>query len=426
MKRWLYMALWLPVAVAAQSPAEPMLRVQLDKTTVAPGETIQLRITLLGPTWFPKPPEYPGFEIPNLIVRLPEGASYPVSERVGRDTWSGIVREYSLQPMVAGNFRIPAKSISVTYADPETSKPVTRQLKADEILFASRIPSGAEGLRPFIAAHSLTLEQNLDGETLEMQPGDAFKRTITARVTGAAPVFVPPLIQPLEADHVSAYPDEPRVGETLRDDEPVGERIEQITYIATSGGSVSVPAIELRWWNLETRQIETARVDGFDITARRSLADILRELDWFLVALCALAVAILVMILARLRPRLRAWQQQRREAYLASEAYAFTRAQAALRARNLGAAISATDTWSSRIPRACSTQLADISSALAQLGAVLYGRNRQRPSAQQWSAASNALRSARQAYRAVVSASRRGQGLPDLNPRVIEKIRIHQ
>ncbi|TNF91442.1 MAG: hypothetical protein EP300_00505, partial [Gammaproteobacteria bacterium] len=335
MKRCLLtiLCLWLPVAVAAQSPAEPVLRMELDKTTVAPGETIQLRITLLGPTWFPKPPEYPSFEIPNLIVRLPQGASYPISERVGRDTWSGIMREYSLQPMVAGNFRIPAKAIGVTYADPETSKPVTRQLQTDEILFASRIPAGAEDLQPFIAARSLTLEQSFDGETLDLQPGDAFKRTLTARLTGAAAVFLPPLIQPLQADHVAAYPDQPRVGEAVQNNEVIAERIEQVTYVATSGGSISVPAIELRWWNLQTSQVETARADGFDITARRSLADILRALDWRLASLATLAIAILVVVIARLQPRLIAWQQRRREAYLASAAYAFKRARKALRRR---------------------------------------------------------------------------------------------
>lgn len=204
-----------------------------------------------------------------MIVRLPEGASYPLSERVGSDTRSGIMREYNLQPMVPGSFRIPPRAIKVTWADPETSKPLMREFATGEIVFTSRVPAGAEDLRPFIAARALTLEQNLEGETLDLQPGDAFKRTVKARIKGAAAVSLPRLVEPLDADYLSAYADEPRVAESLQDDEPVGERIEKVPYVVTSGGSLAVPPIELRWWNLDSRQIETARVDGFEISARR-------------------------------------------------------------------------------------------------------------------------------------------------------------
>ncbi len=418
MKHWLPLlfCLWLISPAAAQNPTEPLLSVELDKSEAAPGETIIMRVKLLGPTWFPKPPEYPSFEIPNVIVRLPEGASYPVSERVGRDTWSGIMREYSLQPMVTGSFRIPPRSINVTWADPETSKPVTRQFDTGEILFAGRIPAGAEGLQPFIAARSLVLEQELDGETRDLQPGDAFKRTVRARIKGAAAVSLPRLVASLEADYLSAYADEPRVAESLQDNEPVGERIETITYVVTSGGSLDVPPIELRWWNLESRQIETARVDGFEISARRSLADILRGLDWRLAAPLVLALIILAIALARLWPQFRAWRQQRRAAYLASEAYAFKLAGSALRQHHFGRAINAIDTWRGRLPRACRARLDDIGSMLLPLGALLYRRERQQPDSGLWSRVSTGLAEARQSCRRHARAEAQTRILPPLNP----------
>lgn len=419
MKRWLLAitCIMLPLAVTAQSSTAPVLRMQLDKATAAPGETIQLRITLLAPTWFPKPPEYPSFEIPNLIVRLPEDASYPISERVDGDTWSGVARDYSLQPMVAGNFRIPARTIVVTYADPATSKPVTRQLETDEVLFASRVPAGAGDLKPFVAARSLVLKQEIDGDTLDLSPGDAFKRTVSARISGAAPVFLPRLIQPLQAGYLSAYPDEARVGEKLENGEPVGERIEQVTYVVGSGGSLVVPPIELRWWNLQDQRIETAAVDGFEVTARRSLADILRTLDWRQVIPLAFVLVIVAVVLARWWPRVRGWRQRRSEAYLASEAYAFKRAYSALHRRQFGNALNAVESWKNRLPRACGTRAGGSVSILMPLSAMLYRRKRQQPEASHWARASDALRTARRECRALTARTTRERALPPLNPR---------
>ena len=412
----LAIVLCLPLLAAAQQSAEPILRVELDKDTAAPGETITMRITLLGPTWFPQPPEYPGFEIPNLIVRVPEGASYPTSERIGNATWSGIIREYSLQPMVPGSFRIPANRIGVTYADPDNSQPVTLELATGEITFTSQVPAGAEGLQPFIAARSLTLEQNLDGKTLDLQPGEAFKRTVTARISGAAALVLPRLVAPLESDFLSAYPDEPRLVETLQNDEPVGERVEQITYIATTGGKIDVPAIELRWWNLETRQIETSRTDGFEISAQRSLTDILRSLDWPLALAIMLVTGAALAVLLYQWPRLRAWQAQRRAAYLASEAWAFKRAVGALGERHFGRAINAVDIWSRRIARSCQTANEKATSILLPLSALLYRRERRHPTDQDWRKASESLHAARRSCRALAEKEKLRQILPPLNP----------
>ena len=54
----------------AQEPPRPMLRTVLEAGSAIPGQPILLRITLLAPTWFPKPPVFASLDIPNVVVHL--------------------------------------------------------------------------------------------------------------------------------------------------------------------------------------------------------------------------------------------------------------------------------------------------------------------------------------------------------------------
>ena len=241
MRRALVLLLWLlglvaPALTAAQEVTRPVLRTELETVSAIPGQPIVLRITLLVPTWLPKPPGFPSFETPNVIVRLPPGSSSPTSERIGGETWSGVTRAYRLYPMIVARFRIPPQIVTVTFADPDTRAPVTVKLRTNEVVFSGTAPDGSEDLDPFIAAEALTLEQSIEGEPGNLEPGGAITRTVTVRVNGTSPIFLPPLIPPLVAEGVSAYPKEPVVTETEARGVISGDRVESVTYVAESGG----------------------------------------------------------------------------------------------------------------------------------------------------------------------------------------------
>ena len=72
------------VAIAQDTP---VVRVDVTPKEISVGEPIRLRVTVLGPTWFPQPPVFPSFEITNAIVRLPPDSSRGISERVGQEIW---------------------------------------------------------------------------------------------------------------------------------------------------------------------------------------------------------------------------------------------------------------------------------------------------------------------------------------------------
>ena len=411
------------MAVAQEQP-QPKLQTVLESTSAIAGQPLVLRISVLAPTWFPKPPVFPSFEIPNVMVRLPPRASSPISERIDGETWSGVTRAYRLYPMTIGRFRIDPQSVTVVFAHPETRKPIKVELLTNEMVFEGTAPAGTADLDPFIAAETLTLEQTVEGTPSSLEPGDAFTLTVTAKIEGTSPIVVPPLIRPLAAEGISAYAKEPVVTEATKQGVVSGERVESVTYMAEAGGRHTVPPVSLRWYNLNTKQIETAAIDGINIIARGPVAPPATR-DWraasFLTILGGLLVALVGFVVLRAWPRITNWLQRRREIRLASESFAYGSAVTALRAHNFADANRAIELWSSRIPPSPVSNDAGLSKALANIGAAIYGRDRRRPSKAQWSEALAALHSLRRERLTVSVGARTGRILLPLNPPPVQR-----
>ncbi len=126
-------------------------------------------------------------------------------------------------------------------------------------------------------------------------------------------------------------------------------------------------------------------------------------------------VALAVVAAVRMWPRFSQWRWRRREASLASEAFAFSQAMAALRARDFGDAVRSVELWWSRLPPTAGVAHTRLSDALAHLGAALFGRDRRPPLDSQWSDAVEALRAMRRARLAATTVDR---ALPPVNPRL--------
>ena len=202
----------LPLAVCpaqAQDSARPLVRVEINPETVTVGQAATLRVTVLVPTWFTKPPVFPSFELPNTVTRLPPDSSFSTNQRFGRETWSGIVRDYLVYPQVSARFELTGGIVRVTYADPETRRPVTEDVAVPPVTYAGTIPAGAASLDPFLPAAALTLEQSLEGGSGQLTAGDAMIRTVTARVEGLPSLFLPRLVHDPNAEGITAYPKEP-------------------------------------------------------------------------------------------------------------------------------------------------------------------------------------------------------------------------
>jgi len=416
--RWVALLLLPAVAVSARDIGDsPIVRAAFPEDAVRVGAPATLRVTVLVPTWFPKAPVFPSFELPNAIVRLPPDSSYPISERVGGETWSGITRNYEVYPLLPATYRLSGQSLRVTWADPPGSSRVM-DVPVPAVSLMAQVPEGAAGLDPYLAGRSFTLERTVEGELQGLEVGDALVVEYTAELDGLPAIFLPPLVDAAPRPGLAIYADEPQVedGDTAR-------RTERLTLVFELGGGYALPAPRLRWFDTDSGEIRVAEVPPLTIEVTGAPAPEDPDTDAVAVArsptLRFLAALLLIgggAWLARLAgPRLSAWRAQR----LASEAHAFRQLTRTLAGNDARACEMALYRWLGRLgwrdgPIAFARRWGDAGLVrdVQHLSASRFGRE---PGPWQPSGLSAGLSAARQRLLAAARAPRTGS-LPAVNP----------
>jgi len=369
----------LATSATALAQGQPVVRAEVSPDTVNVGESAELTITVLVPTWFTRPSTYPSFELANAITRLPADSSYNIRERIGNESWSGIVRTYEIYPLLGATYRLSGLSVEVTYANPG-GDPRTTAVKIPEVAIRGRVPAGAEALDPYIAGQSLSLRLDVNGELDSLDAGDAVVLEYVAELDGLPAIFIPPLAPNLEFDGVSVYADVPDV-----EDGSPARRSEKLTLVFDAGGAFSIPGRELHYWNTQSKSIETAVADGLDFSVAgppvtTPVADASGGLQWpRLIAVVLGSIALLVVIwrgAPALARRYRDAAERRRQ----TEDYAFTQVLKALGSGNNATAYHALLHWIERLTpgttlRSFVSDYGDesLSVEVAALSAGIYG-----------------------------------------------------
>ncbi|GKX33882.1 MAG: hypothetical protein MnENMB40S_15000 [Rhizobiaceae bacterium MnEN-MB40S] len=413
---FLFAALMQAAAQQQGADDKPFLEVQFDDAEAVPGEMLILRMTVMVPTFMPKPPVWPSLDMPNLLVRLSERSTNPTSDRINGETWSGLTRTWRISPMIAGRFTIPPQPILVTYSDPETRQATQVRLDTPTITLTGVIPEGAENLNPFISAENLKLEAIVEGDPETMKPGDGVVITMKAEIAGNSPMFLPRLLPDHTIAGIAIYEDEPAVDEKQDRGVYSGSRTERATLLAEGGATGEWPSVSLDWYNLTSRRVETATVDGFSVHVDGPPPSSVGTRDWRAIAALALAGVVLIaavtLLLRWLIPLVRGILRDRRQRRLESEQHAFSLVEKAARDRDLSRLLSSLDLWAGKLAGADPRFDPGLRNALTAIGAARFGASPSTPDASAW----RRLRSVLGDVRREALQKEKAIALPPLNP----------
>ena len=370
MKAWLAIAVVMLIAIcnaqAEQTVApEPVLRVTLDPPRVVVGQKTTLRIDVLAPNYMTAPPELPDFQIRNAVTRPLQNVN--LSEQRDGTTYAGVRFEFAIYPQEPGGYAVADQQVRIRYAaDPPTALEI--EMLLPRISFEGFIPDAAAGLHPFLAANKLTIEQEVQRSSEHLKTGDAVTRTVILKADGAPAMLLPPQ-KFADIEGLALYPAQPSLEDKTegRTDTLSSTRVDSAIYMLQRPGDYSLPAIDVRWWNLDSGKIETAHLDAIalqvaanpaqpggstiDVGSSRSIPTVLFDFvadHWLLTLLALAALAGLMWLTPRAARAMTGRYHQRRQAYLQSEAWSFEQFRNAARHRGAKAAYFALLGWLQR------------------------------------------------------------------------------
>ena len=169
-------------------------------------------------------------------------------------------KRYGIYPQKSGELTIPPQTFSGFRVGPgffSTREPVLTRSKSHTIQVKPK-PAEFQG-EHWLPASNVELEQNWVGGDPQFVVGEPINREITLNATGVATSLLPPL--PDQAIAGAKTYQDPPVEEQTRTAEGVSAtHTVVIGIVPTVAGDLTIPALEIPWWNTTTDSMEVARL----------------------------------------------------------------------------------------------------------------------------------------------------------------------
>jgi hypothetical protein len=208
-----------------------------------------------------------------VIKRLGEDSNYQTVRNGKR--YTVIERRYAIYPQQSGPLTIKpvlftgqmvavqsrSRSIFDTLQQRSqikrvVSTAVQRQVRA--------IPPDFSGSN-WLPAKNVQLVEQWPGQQQSMVAGEPVTRTVALMVDGLTGAQLPVLAQNYPAE-LKSYPDQPLLKETPSAQGITALRQEKIALLASAPGTLTLPAMEVPWWNTATDREEIARLPARQVT----------------------------------------------------------------------------------------------------------------------------------------------------------------
>jgi hypothetical protein len=123
---------------------------------------------------------------------------------------------------------------------------------------------------PWLPARQLQLEEQWTQNPPHFVVGEPLTRTISIKAEGLTAAQLPEL-PPIDGDGWKQYPDQPLLNDIDNDDGVTGYRVEKVALIPTRAGKLTLPAIEIKWWNTLTQQTQVAKIPARTVQVAAAL-----------------------------------------------------------------------------------------------------------------------------------------------------------
>jgi hypothetical protein len=238
-------------------------------------------------------------EISGLAVE-PLGKDRPIEKMIDGHRYRGIERNYGIVPDASGTLVVPPIRFEGRV---RTAQPAPRARmggmpgrsffdgffsdSVQDDFFAGFFGGGPRRLaveskslrlevreRPeavaghwWLPARDVSLKESLEPGAGPLRVGEPLTRRIEIRADGVSPAQLPALEAP-EIAGVKRYAEAPEIEESVRGT----VRVDETTLIATQPGTVTLPAVELAWWDTKSDTLRSAALAARTLEVLPALA----------------------------------------------------------------------------------------------------------------------------------------------------------
>ncbi|WP_423895314.1 BatD family protein [Candidatus Pelagadaptatus aseana] len=183
----------------------------------------------------------------------------------------GVVEiKYALFPQQSGSLTVPSGLWSVVInqqnyrRDPFYSDPFARNgkkinLRTPEKTVNILAQPGTYDADVWLPARQIELQQSWSQAPDTFKVGEPITRNITIKAEGVTAAQLPPLtIEPMTG--LSYYPDQPQSDEQLSAQGVTTIKQESYAIVANKPGTITLPAVTLKWWDTEAKRMRESRL----------------------------------------------------------------------------------------------------------------------------------------------------------------------
>lgn len=187
--------------------------------------------------------------------------------------WLVVERKYLVFPQQSGYLTIRPlefrgqvldrrSNLGIGIFNQPSGSPVV--LRSESVTIAVREPP-ASLAGSWLPAKRLELRETWPDQ--EITVGEPITRSITMTALGLTAAQLPELRMTLP-DGIRAYPEQPLLEDSGHDEGVLGKRVQSMAIIPTRAGQVTLPEVEVTWWNVDAGQPEVATVPARSIDVR--------------------------------------------------------------------------------------------------------------------------------------------------------------
>lgn len=192
--------------------------------------------------------------------------------RIGNRAYLVVERSYAVYPQASGNLQLQpvlaeARTGSASnsfFGSFGTGGKVIRAHSNAVDVNVQPVPASAN-MNPWLPASELQLLEQWPEKPPTFVQGEPVTRTLSLKAEGLTAAQLPEMPD-ISIDGLKQYPDQPFLNDIKNDSGISGYRLEKVALIPTRSGELTLPAIEIPWWNTTTQSRQVARLASRTIT----------------------------------------------------------------------------------------------------------------------------------------------------------------